>query len=153
MFEDRYICTNCGTTMRSPKKVSGMGCWVTTLLFLLFVGSVVTLMWPVAILILFVDAVIYYATLKKNCCPECKGKECVIPLNTPMGQKLMRDFKSAPPAVASTAEASKPQETSSDGKIVYDPKTHEYVRKYGWNTFYRRNEMQTIDEVREGRAL
>ena len=87
--------------MRSPKKVSGMGCWVTALLFLLFVGSVVTLMWPVAILILFVDAVIYYATLKKNCCPECKGKECVIPLNTPMGQKLMRDFKSAPPAVAS----------------------------------------------------
>ena len=125
MFEDRYICTNCGTTMRSPKKVSGMGCWVTLLLLLLFVGSVVTLLWPLAILILVADAIIYYATLKKNCCPKCKGKECVIPLNTPMGQKLMRDFKSAaPPDAAAQAQA-----TSSEGTIVYDSQTHEYVRK------------------------
>ena len=111
--------------MYRPKKVSGMGCWVTALLFLLFVGSIVTMLWPLAILILVADAIIYYATLKKNCCPKCKGKDCVIPLNTPMGQKLMRDFKSAePPEVAAQAQA-----TSSEGTIVYDSQTHEYVRK------------------------
>ena len=114
--------------MRSPKKVSGMGCWVTVLLFLLFVGSIITLMWLVSILILIADAIIYYATLKKNCCPKCKGKECVIPLSTPMGQKLMHDFKSASPASESPAAASQPLETPSEGKVVYDPKTHEYVR-------------------------
>ena len=62
------------------------------LLFFLFVGSLVMMLWPVAILILIADAIIYYATLKKNCCPRCKGKECVIPLDTPMGRKLKRDF-------------------------------------------------------------
>ena len=25
MFEDRYVCTHCGVTMRTPKKVSDMG--------------------------------------------------------------------------------------------------------------------------------
>ena len=95
MFEDRYICTHCGATMRSPKKVSGMGCWVTLLLLVLFIATVVTFLWLLSILVLILDAIIYYCTLKKNCCPKCKGKECVIPINTPMGQKMLRDFASA----------------------------------------------------------
>lgn len=92
MFEDRYICTHCGATMRSPKKVSGMGCWVTGLLFVLFVLTLVTFMWVLSLIILILDAIIYYATLKKNCCPKCKGKECVISVSSPMGQKLIHDL-------------------------------------------------------------
>ena len=128
MLDDRYICTHCGATMRAPKKVSGMGCWVTILLFVLFVISIVTFLWMLTLLLLIADAIIYYSTLKKNCCTKCKGKECVIPINTLMGQKLLRDISAASKdAVAPTTSTT---ESSPDsGKIVYDTKTHQYVKR------------------------
>ena len=126
MFEDRYVCTQCGATMRCPKKVSGMGCWVTALLFVLFVLTLVTFMWILSLIILIADAIIYYATLKKNCCPKCKGKECVIPINSPMGQKLMRELSTGRDPSPSVAYA---KSKTGEEKIVYDPETHQYVKR------------------------
>ena len=126
MFEDRYVCTQCGATMRSPKKVSGMGCWVTALLFVLFVLTLVTFMWILSLIILIADAIIYYATLKKNCCPKCKGKECVIPINSPMGKKLMRELSTGRDPSPSVADA---KSKTGEEKIVYDPETHQYVKR------------------------
>ena len=126
MFEDRYVCTQCGASMRSPKKVSGMGCWVTALLFVLFVLTLVTFMWILSLIILIADAIIYYATLKKNCCPKCKGKECVIPINSPMGQKLMRELSTGRDPSPSVADA---KSKTGEEKIVYDPETHQYVKR------------------------
>ena len=126
MFEDRYVCTQCGASMRSPKKVSGMGCWVTALLFVLFVLTLVTFMWVLSLIVLIADAIIYYATLKKNCCPKCKGKECVIPINSPMGQKLMRELSTGRDPSPSVADA---KSKTGEEKIVYDPKTHQYVKR------------------------
>ena len=126
MFEDRYVCTQCGATMRSPKKVSGMGCWVTALLFVLFVLTLVTFMWILSLIILIADAIIYYAALKKNCCPKCKGKECVIPINSPMGQKLMRELSIGRDPSPSVADA---KSKTGEEKIVYDPETHQYVKR------------------------
>ena len=129
MLDDCYICTNCGATLRRPKEFSGMGCWPQVLLALLLILSVVALLWLVAFLIVLVDAIIYYATLKKNCCPKCKGKECVIPLNSPMGKKLMQNLKSASSTITSQVRASDAQNVLAEGKIVYDAETHEYVKK------------------------
>ncbi|MGN0888762.1 MAG: hypothetical protein ACI4UY_07775 [Kiritimatiellia bacterium] len=126
MFEDRYVCTQCGASMRSPKKVSGMGCWVTALLFVLFVLTLVTFMWILSLIILIADAIIYYATLKKNCCPKCKGKECVIPINSPLGQKLMRELSTGRDPSPSVADA---KSKTGEEKIVYDPETHQYVKR------------------------
>lgn len=126
MFEDRYVCTQCGASMRSPKKVSGMGCWVTALLFVLFVLTLVTFMWILSLIILIADAIICYATLKKNCCPKCKGKECVIPINSPMGQKLMRELSTGRDPSPSVADA---KFKTGEEKIVYDPETHQYVKR------------------------
>ena len=126
MFEDRYVCTQCGASMRSPKKVSGMGCWVTALLFVLFVLTLVTFMWILSLIILIADAIIYYTTLKKNCCPKCKGKECVIPINSPMGQKLMRELSTGRDPSPSVADA---KSKTGEEKIVYDPETHQYVKR------------------------
>ena len=126
MFEDRYVCTQCGASMRSPKKVSGMGCWVTALLFVLFVLTLVTFMWILSLIILIADAIIYYATLKKNCCPKCKGKECVIPINSPMGQKLMHELSTGRDPSPSVADA---KSKTGEEKIVYDPETHQYVKR------------------------
>ena len=126
MFEDRYVCTQCGASMRSPKKVSGMGCWVTVLLFVLFVLTLVTFMWILSLIILIADAIIYYATLKKNCCPKCKGKECVIPINSPLGQKLMRELSTGRDPSPSVADA---KSKTGEEKIVYDPETHQYVKR------------------------
>ena len=126
MFEDRYVCTQCGASMLSPKKVSGMGCWVTALLFVLFVLTLVTFMWILSLIILIADAIIYYATLKKNCCPKCKGKECVIPINSPMGQKLMRELSTGRDPSPSVADA---KSKTGEEKIVYDPETHQYVKR------------------------
>ena len=129
MAKARYICTKCGATMWKPKKISGMGCWITALLFIAFVASVVTLLWGVSFLILVLDAIIYYCTLKKNCCPTCKGKECVIPIDTPMGHRLLRDLNAESPATSSGTAEPTPSEPADKGKVVYDPNTHEYVRK------------------------
>ena len=93
MSNVRYICTKCGATMWKPKKISGMGCWVTILLFIAFLVTIDMAQWELSFLILVLDAIIYYCTLKKNCCPKCKCNKCVIPIDTPMGQKLLRDFK------------------------------------------------------------
>ena len=113
--------------MWRPKKISGMGCWVTALLFLLFMVSI-ALFWPLAIFVLVLDAVIYYATLKKNCCAKCKGHDCVIPIDTPMGRKLMHDFSSGAKNASAPAQ-SNAQQPSSSGAIVYDPVTHQYVKR------------------------
>ena len=86
----RYVCAECGATMWSPKKVSGMG-WGMALILLavfialviiMFVANIVLIMWPALPLLLVFDAVIYYLTLKRNCCPKCGGKRCVVPLKS-----------------------------------------------------------------------
>ena len=79
--------------MRKPKKVSGMKGIVTILLAVLFFSTIVTAMWLLSFFLLVLDAIIYYSTLKENCCAKCKGKECVIALDTPMGQKISRTLK------------------------------------------------------------
>lgn len=103
-----------------------MGCWVTALLFVLFVLTLVTFMWILSLIILIADAIIYYAMLKKNCCPKCKGKECVIPINSPMGQKLMRELSTGRDPSPSVADA---KSKTGEEKIVYDPETHQYVKR------------------------
>ena len=129
MAKAHYICTKCGATMWNPKKISGMGCWITVLLFIAFVASVVTFLWVVSFLILVLDAIIYYCTLKKNCCPKCKGTECVIPIDTPMGRRLLRDFNTESPVTDGGKAEPTQLEPADNGKVMYDPNTHEYVRK------------------------
>ncbi|MBR4652206.1 MAG: hypothetical protein IKO72_02490 [Kiritimatiellae bacterium] len=129
MAKARYICTKCGATMWAPTKISGMGCWVTILLLIAFVATVVTFLWVVSFLILVLDAIIYYCTLKKNCCPKCKGAECVIPLDTPMGRRLLQDFNAGSQSTSSGTAEPAQSEPADKGKVVYDPNTHEYVRK------------------------
>ena len=109
--------------MWKPKKVSGMGWIVSILLAILFFATLLTVIIPIIILI--VDTIIYYCTLKKNCCPECKGKECVIPINTPIGQKLLRDFSDGS---NNTTPQNAKQEVS--GRLYYDERTHQYVKEY-----------------------
>lgn len=72
---DRFVCTMCGATMRRPGKKSGMN-WMTTLsLLVLFAGSIytvsfVSLLWPLPLIVLILDSIIYRKTLKRNCCKK-----------------------------------------------------------------------------------
>lgn len=92
-----YICTRCGATMQRPTLLSATGTWLIVLTFVLLF---VALLWPIVFTALIACVLIFFVTLKKNCCPKCGGNECVVPINTPMGQKLLRDLAPPSPTVA-----------------------------------------------------
>ena len=85
--KSRYVCSECGATMWSPKRVSDMGCRVAGGLLAMFVCAVyvsmfVTYMWILPLLVLVLDMIVYKLTLKKNCCPKCGGVSCVVPIDS-----------------------------------------------------------------------
>ena len=118
----RFICSRCGTQINKPKRKSrsNLGCIVMGLLFLVTLPTII-----IPIIIVIVDYMWYRSSIKNMCCPCCEGSECVIPINSPMGQKLMRDF-SASKSTAVSSSKNFPQKGKEE--IVYDSKTHQYVK-------------------------
>lgn len=79
---NNLICTLCGYTGSSKKKVKGNFLTEVILwLFFLIPGLIYS---------------IWRLTSKQDVCPKC-GNASMIPSDTPMGQKMMADFPVAPP--------------------------------------------------------
>jgi len=78
MAESQYICTSCGEVGK-PKTNTKGSFWMEVLLGLFFViPGVFYSFWRLG--------------NKVYACPAC-GNETVIPTDTPMGQKLLKDLK------------------------------------------------------------
>ena len=115
-----YICSKCGMKLSKPKKKT-RGPAGLLLMAILFLVTLPTIIIPIIILI--VDHMWYYGSVKDMCCPQCGGKECVIPINSPMGKKIAQDLSTKAFSVAVEKVSS-----SNKEEIVYDPKTHQYVK-------------------------
>ena len=92
-FEKEKICKNCGFIGKEKKKVRGtlsmeLSLWVLGLILLIFP--------PLGILVL-IFALFYslyrLASPKLVICPSCKAENCMIPIDSPIGQKLFQEFK------------------------------------------------------------
>ena len=115
----KYICKNCGAKMDKPRhRTRGAGgCLLMGFLFLI---TIPTIIGPIIIAIL--DCIWYRSSLKTMCCPFCDGERCVIPLNSPEGRRIEASYRSIPNDSVSATSPLSPQ-------IVYDPKTHQYVKR------------------------
>ena len=118
----RFICSRCGTQINKPKRKSrsDLGCVVMGLLFLITLPTII-----IPIIIVIIDYMWYRSSIKNMCCPFCEGNECVISINSPMGQKLIRDFSASKSTAVSPSKNSSPKERE---EIVYDPQTHQYMK-------------------------
>lgn len=92
------ICTLCGYTGSSKKKVKGnILIEIVLWLFFLIPGLIYS---------------IWRLSSKQDVCPKC-GNPSMIPANTPMGQKLMADFPVAPPTKEEELATQKSNNTRS----------------------------------------
>lgn len=81
MVEVEYICTSCGNLIK-PKTQTKGSFWMEVLLWMLFI----------------LPGLLYSLTRLGNkvyVCPIC-GKDTVIPTNTPVGQKLLKEYNKTP---------------------------------------------------------
>ncbi len=94
-MNNQLICTNCGNVGTGKKTVKG-SIWIELLLF--FIVIVVWLSTPrilvtVTVTIALIGALgysVYRLASKKLCCEKC-GNPSLIPIDTPVGQKLMKE--------------------------------------------------------------
>lgn len=87
----KYICSNCGH-LQTEIGNSG-GCahdfWGICIFFTIFIS----LIYWVGFIVLAFEILFFILTSgKSNCCYKCKAKDCVIPVNTPRGEKLFNEY-------------------------------------------------------------
>jgi hypothetical protein len=77
-MSEEYICQACGTIGKPTKRTKG-SIWIEIILWLAFiVPGVIYSIWRL--------------TTRQRVCRSC-GSPSVIPVNTPMGQKLAREMR------------------------------------------------------------
>ncbi len=85
-----YICTKCGNFQERPDvfpKSKIFPILIFSFIISLLVNSNLWVHYTGVILLIFV--VIVYVVFK-NCCSVCKCNNCVIPVNSPIGQNLYK---------------------------------------------------------------
>lgn len=89
----KFICRNCG----NMQDISGQrkGCAVdffqVALFFTIIISLFVPILWfAVAFEILFL--IIANSSPKRNYCYYCKASDCIVPLNSPAGETIFKDF-------------------------------------------------------------
>lgn len=90
----KYICRNCGF-MQYSYGTSNSGCalvfWIVCLILTILIG----LFAPVAFIVVLFEILFIILVSKPNntnICFECKAKDCIVPLDTPAGRKIYKDF-------------------------------------------------------------
>ncbi len=88
-----YICRNCGNMQDISGQ--GKGCAVdffqVALFFTIIISLIVPILWfAVAFEILFL--ILSSNSIKKNYCWSCKASDCIVPLNSPAGETIFKDF-------------------------------------------------------------
>ena len=93
MFEKEKICKNCGRVGKGKSKVRGT---LSMELSLWILGLVLLILPPLGVLVL-IFALFYslYRLVAQRAvvCPSCELENSMIPLDSPVGQKLLRESK------------------------------------------------------------
>lgn len=95
MNNNQLICTNCGHVGQGKKAIKGSILVELLLLFIVIVAWLFTprIIMPVTVTISVLAMIgysVYRLTSKKTICEKC-GHASLIPLDTPVGQKLMKE--------------------------------------------------------------
>lgn len=90
-----FICRKCGNTTSTPKELgSGMGCAVWLIIGILSVFfaffAIVAL---VGIVIAAIGLVASFSGRKKLVCPHCGQTDCLIPSDSPEGDRIINRYK------------------------------------------------------------
>lgn len=87
----KYICSNCGY-LQNEIGISG-GCAHTFWSWCIIITLLLSLIYWVGFIVLAFEILFFILTGgKSNCCHKCKAKDCVIPVNTPRGEKLFDEY-------------------------------------------------------------
>ena len=109
MIKDaKYICTKCGSVVKPRKKIkypTGVRLFFALLFLLSLIGcfsgfgapieisaAIVASSIASALFFLVLDAILYCALTRENCCPICDGEGTVIPTSTPIAKMLMSEI-------------------------------------------------------------
>jgi len=92
--ETQYICTNCGTIGQPVYRTSPKA-WLIILIFfitfVIFPPSIVLM--ALGLAFLPVVSITSWLGFRKKVCPVCKKEDTMIPLESPMGQKILREIE------------------------------------------------------------
>lgn len=101
MAGEKYICSNCGNrTMYSLKGGNNNGC-ICGFLWMIGVGAgaigllanfIILTIGVVFILIAIIVGAIGDSNYKTNCCPYCKAENVLMPIDSPKGAELMKQY-------------------------------------------------------------
>lgn len=87
----KYICSNCGY-LQDEIGVSG-GCAHSFWGWCIIVTLLISLFYWLGFIVLAFEILFFILTGgKSNCCKKCKAKDCVIPVNTPRGEKIFNEY-------------------------------------------------------------
>lgn len=87
----KYICSNCGNLQNTIGENSGCAhdFWGITL----FITIMIAIFIPVAWVVIGFEILFFILTGRSsNCCNKCNAKDCVIPVNTPRGEKIHNEY-------------------------------------------------------------
>jgi hypothetical protein len=93
-IKPQLVCTSCGNIGQNKKAVQGTSA-VEFALFFFGVAVAIFITWMIGLVVILgaIAYSIYRSTTKKNTCAKCSGTS-LIPLDTPMGQKILKEMHS-----------------------------------------------------------
>ena len=115
-----YICTKCGGITKNPKEVGsgiGLGVWIVLALLSAVFAIFVVVMWA-AVAVVAVAWIASKSGRKKYVCPHCGQTDCLIPVTTPEGKRLLGKSDYASVGGSVTDEQKRNPSSTSTGGVI-----------------------------------
>ncbi len=89
----KFICRNCGNIQRSNGQTGGCisAFWGLGLIILILISLFVPILWVVVGIVLII-CILDSSSVKRNYCFECKASNSIVPLGSPAGETIYKDF-------------------------------------------------------------
>lgn len=89
----KYICKNCGHIQRNNGQTGGCisAFWGLGLIILILISLFVPILW-VGVGIVLIICILDSSSIKRNYCFECKASNSIVPLDSPAGETIYKDF-------------------------------------------------------------
>ena len=92
-YGNKYICRNCGYIQYQEGQTRGCTAvfWLLTLIITIVIG----LVYPIAFVVVAFEILFLILTSRNpdsNYCFKCKARDCIVPMDTPAGEQLYKNF-------------------------------------------------------------
>lgn len=92
-YGNKYICRNCGYIQYQEGQTRG--CAAVFWLLTLIITSIIGLFAPIAFVVVAFEILFLILTSRNpdsNYCFKCKARDCIVPMDTPAGEQLYKNF-------------------------------------------------------------